>query len=75
LLDSEVDSGFPRAGERGELERFESEPREFFQQVRSADLQRAHAEPNRFVIIDAAPPIPNVQNAIAQALEKIIHHA
>lgn len=72
LLDIDIEQGLQRADERGELDRFESEPREFFQTVRDAYLTRARREPDRFMIVDAAPPLVEVQAAIKQALEKFV---
>lgn len=72
LLDIDIEQGLQRADERGELDRFESEPREFFQTVRDAYLTRARQEPDRFMIVDAAPPLVEVQAAIKQALEKFV---
>ena len=72
LLDIDIDIGLQRAGERGELDRFESEPRDFFERVRTAYLERAKLEPQRFAVIDAAPPLEEVQEQIRQHLTKII---
>ena len=69
LLDVPVDSGMQRLAGRGAPDRFEMEGREFFERVRAAYLQLAAAEPARFRVIDAAGPLPDVQAAVAQALE------
>ena len=69
LLDVPVDSGMQRLAGRGAPDRFEMEGREFFDRVRAAYLQLAAAEPARFRVIDAAGPLPDVQAAVAQALE------
>lgn len=68
LLDVPVDVGLARAGQRGELDRFEREKRAFFENVREAYLSRAAAEPARFAIIDASQPLEQVQADIAAAL-------
>lgn len=73
LLDIDVDLGLQRAAERGELDRFELEPRLFFESVRTAYLQRAQQEPGRFVIVDAAPPLEQVQADIRKHLEKLVY--
>ncbi len=70
LLDIDVEIGLQRAGERGELDRFESEQRQFFEAVRQAYLQRAQQEPTRFAIVDAAPPLEQVQAKLAEKIEK-----
>lgn len=68
LLDVPVDVGLARAGQRGELDRFEREKRAFFENVREAYLSRAAAEPARFAIIDASQTLEKVQADIAAAL-------
>lgn len=73
LLDIDIDVGLQRAGERGELDRFESEPREFFEKVRSAYLQRAKDDAKRFVIVDAEPPLEQVQFHLQQIIQKLIN--
>jgi len=69
LLDLPVDSGMQRLAGRGAPDRFEMEDRAFFDRVRAAYLQLAAAEPGRFRVIDAARPLPEVQAAVAQALD------
>jgi len=69
LLDLPVDSGMQRLAARGAPDRFEMEDRAFFDRVRAAYLQLAAAEPGRFRVIDAARPLPEVQAAVAQALD------
>src|SRR5574343_43695 len=54
LLDAPLDVGMLRAQQRGKLDRFESEQRDFFERVRQAYLQRAIQEPQRYKIIDAS---------------------
>ena len=73
LLDIDVDLGLRRAGERGELDRFESEPRPFFEAVRDAYLTRAKAEPKRFAVVDASASLPQVQATIRQHLIDFCH--
>src|SRR5690625_4330642 len=69
LLDVPVDVGLARTVSRGNApDRFELERVEFFERVRAAYLERAHAEPARFYIIDAAQPMEAVQSQIQQAL-------
>ena len=69
LLDLPVDSGMQRLAGRGAPDRFEMEDRAFFDRVRAAYLEQAAAEPGRFRVIDAARPLPEVQAAVAQALD------
>ncbi len=61
LLDAPVAVGMARAGQRGELDRFEQEDLEFFQRVRDCYLARAAAEPGRFRVIDTNRPLAAVE--------------
>ncbi len=71
LLDLPVEVGMARARARAELDRFEQEQLSFFEAVRAAYLARAEAEPDRVVIIDAAPALEMVQQQISTALERL----
>ena len=71
LLDASVETGMQRAQNRGLLDRFESERLEFFQRVRQAYLQRAKQNPDRYTIIDASLPLPEVQAQIRQTLDAL----
>ncbi|MCQ8103556.1 dTMP kinase [Methylomonas sp. SURF-2] len=71
LLDAPVETGLLRARQRGNLDRFESERRDFFERVRQAYLARARQEPRRYAIIDASLPLADVQEQIGRALEAI----
>ncbi len=72
LLDLPTDIGLARAGQRGELDRFESESAAFFNRVRDAFLARARLQPHRFRVIDASQDIESVQAEIKVALEPMI---
>lgn len=72
LLDAPVETGLLRAQQRGKLDRFESEQRGFFERVRQAYLSRAHQDPQRYAIIDAAMPLAEVQNQICRAIEALV---
>jgi dTMP kinase len=65
LLDAPVEVGMARAGKRGELDRFETEERAFFERVRQCYLERAREEPGRFRVIDTDRTL----QAIAAELE------
>lgn len=71
LLDAPLDVGMLRAQQRGKLDRFESEQRDFFERVRQAYLQRAIQEPQRYKIIDAGLPLDDVQIQIKQAVDTL----
>ncbi|MDE2420354.1 MAG: dTMP kinase [Gammaproteobacteria bacterium] len=52
-LDAPVEVGMARAGKRGALDRFEQERHDFFDRVRAVYADRAAAEPQRVVKLDA----------------------
>jgi len=70
ILDIPVEQGLQRAGERSEPDRFELEKAEFFDRVRNAYLQRVEQSPQRYVVIDASLSLPQVQEQIADCLDK-----
>lgn len=72
LLDVPVEVGLSRAGQRGELDRFEREKQAFFEKVRNTYLQRAQAEPERFCVVDASQPLAVVQRDIEAALRPFL---
>ncbi len=72
LLDLSVDVGLERAAGRSEPDRFESEKKAFFNNVRRVYLERAKAEPNRFCIVDASKSIEQVQKNIQRYLDKML---
>jgi dTMP kinase len=74
LLDVPVEVGMARARQRGELDRFEQEQLSFFERVRQAYLKRAHAEPERFRIIDASQPLAQVQQQISRVMQEFFDH-
>jgi dTMP kinase len=61
FLDLPVAQGLARAGARAELDRFEREEIAFFERVRQGYLSQAAADPQRYRVVDAAPPLPEVQ--------------
>ncbi len=68
LLDVSVEVGLDRAGKRSEPDRFEKEKHDFFERVRQTYLQRAQADSQRMVVIDASQSLENVQSQIQAAL-------
>jgi dTMP kinase len=68
LLDLPVEQGLKRAAERGQADRFEQEPRVFFEHVRKAYLERAAAARERFAVIDASGNIEEVWSQIEPVL-------
>jgi dTMP kinase len=73
LLDAPAEIGMARAGRRGAADRLESEKTDFYARVRKGYLALAESEPQRFSIIDASQPLPQVQAAIAEAVARLFH--
>ena len=72
VFDLPVEIGLSRAAARGRLDRFEQEGRAFFDAVRHTYLQRAHAAPARYRVLDAAQSLEAVQRAIDALLPEIL---
>jgi len=72
LLDLDVELGLKRAASRSVPDRFESEKKIFFENVRDVYLKRAEAESNRFCIVDASQPLDQVQRSIASYLDTLL---
>lgn len=71
LLDAPVEIGLSRLQHRGEKDRIEKENIQFFERVRHVYLERAKAEPNRFVVIHADRSIAEVEFQIHAAMKNI----
>ena len=72
IFDLPVEVGLARASARGRLDRFELEGRTFFDAVRSAFLKRAEADPARYVLVDAAQPLAQVQQSLDALLPRLL---
>lgn len=72
LLDAPIEIGMKRASERGELDRFETEERQFFHRVRATYQKLAQREKSRFHLINASLPLEVVQNEIASTIELLL---
>jgi len=72
LLDVDPEIGMKRASARGELDRFESEKMNFFEQVRAGYHRRVDEDPERFWIVDAGQTLSAVQDDIRQHIESFI---
>ncbi len=77
LLDVSLDVSEARARSRNaaiqQVDRFETEQREFFERVRTGYLHRAAAQPDRFAVIDASGDRDSVANSIKLALDKTLN--
>lgn len=72
LLDVPVDIGRARASGRGTPDRIEREKDGFFQVVRDAYVARAHADPERFRVVDATLSPEEVAEAAVTHLRTYI---
>ena len=72
LLDAPVEVGMARAAARGEADRFEREPKAFFEAVRNAYTARAKQNPERYAVVDAAVELVDVQGQIVGVLEELL---
>jgi dTMP kinase len=73
LLDVPVRVGLERMqARRGAVDRFEIESSQFFERVRARYLELAHAQPQRFRIVDATVKLEQVCEAAVAALEQAI---
>jgi dTMP kinase len=70
VLDLPVKKGLARAGNRGELDRFELESEKFFKRVRATFLARAKTH-KRYHVINASRSLSAVQGTIGAALTSL----
>ena len=74
VFDLPVEVGMQRVRSRGaEIDRFEQEKLEFFEQVRQAYLTRASQVPERYCVLDAAQSLDQVQAHIQYQLEVLVN--
>lgn len=72
LLDAPVALGMQRAGQRGDLDRFEQERLAFFERVRRRYLERAEADPQRFRVIATDRPLEHIADDVRSAMDEFI---
>lgn len=73
VFDLPVEIGMQRVRSRGaEIDRFEQEKIEFFEQVRQAYLTRAAQTPERYCVLDASQALDQVQTQIQQQLDLLV---
>lgn len=69
VFDLPTEIGLARARRRGDANRFEAENLAFMSRVRQAYLDRAAADPARYAVIDAEPPIEQVRADLIRILD------
>ncbi|ARN75540.1 dTMP kinase [Oceanicoccus sagamiensis] len=72
LLDASVEVGMSRASKRGALDRFEQEKKDFFESVRTAYLNMATLNPDRYRVVDASKTLEQVQQSLTQVIDEMI---
>lgn len=72
VFDLPVEVGLARASARGTLDRFEQEGLGFFNAVRQTYLERAKQAPERYVVLDAAQSLAQVQAQIQAVVPSIV---
>jgi dTMP kinase len=68
LLDVDVEVGLRRRGQAGGMNRLDTYDVEFYRRVRQGYFEMVHAEPGRWVVIDATQPPDMVQAAMRQVV-------
>ncbi len=75
IFDLPVEIGLSRAAARGRLDRFEQEGLEFFEAVRSAYLNRAQQDWQRYRVVDAGQSLAAVQQSLDRLLPEVLERA
>lgn len=75
IFDLPVEVGLSRAAARGRLDRFEQEGLNFFEAVRSAYLNRAGQNPQRYRVVDAGQSLAAVQQDLDALLPELLERA
>ncbi|MBQ3696068.1 MAG: dTMP kinase [Alphaproteobacteria bacterium] len=71
LLDVPVETGLSRSRRADNIEvRFENKELAFHERLRQAYLKMANDEPERFAIVDATQPIPEIHDQIMKIIEQ-----
>jgi dTMP kinase len=75
VLDIPYEVAVERLGKRSKPDRMERKGAEYHRRVREGFLKCAAAEPNRYVVIDAAPPADEVAKTIQHTVQQRIEFA
>jgi dTMP kinase len=73
-FDVPVEVGRQRVAQIKHVDRFEKEQVDFFQRVRAAYLDRIRQFPDRIKLVDGSQPLMQVNAAVEQALQHLLHH-
>lgn len=71
LLDVTEEAGRARRADRA-ADRMESEPADFHRAVRDAFLELARQEPQRYLVLDASAPVPEIAAAIRKRAAELL---
>jgi dTMP kinase len=72
LLDLPISEGLKRASGRGEADRIEMENADFFERVRATYRERAALHQQRFRVIDAGQPLPQVLTDVHRVIAEFV---
>jgi len=73
LLDLPAEHAKQRqAGQQRRFDRLEAEDLEFHDRVRQAYLDRAAAQPQRFIVVDATQPIEAIHSVITEKVSQVL---
>lgn len=72
LLDAPAELGISRVKSRGQGDRMDSQELIFYEKVRTAYLNLAKENPERFVVVDATQSLADVQDAIREAVAPLL---
>jgi len=72
LLDAPAELGISRVKSRGQGDRMDSQELIFYEKVRTAYLNLAKENPERFVVVDATQSLADVQDAIREAVVPLL---
>lgn len=70
VLDLPPEEGLKRRARSGD--RLEAEPTEFHERVRAGFLARSHAEPHRYLVVDAALPTEEISRQIRDRIRDLL---
>lgn len=72
VFDLPISVGLSRAAARGRLDRFEQEGLDFFENVRKGFLSLAIESPERYIVLDAAKSLEEVQAELSKTIPDLL---